>query len=493
MYWVMYLRKSRADMEKERYGKYETLAIHEAELVKLADREGIVIGDIYKELASGETVEKRPEFQKVMDRIADPDCEGIVVHAVDRLGRGDPLEYGWILSMLRYTGARIMTPGRVYDPSDADDMQQLKMQMFVSNMEFDHIRQRLQRGSYASAERGSYIGSIRPYGYDRAYVNRVHTLVPNAEAGVVREMYALACEGWNKGAIARKLNADGIPTMRGKIWSAQRVSAVLSNPVYKGWIRYGYVKHRVVGMDGMKPVKKRIAGQGDYVLAKGVHEALVSEEDWEKANRLAFEAVPVKRDRAIKNPLAGLIVCAGCGRALIRQDVVGAHGGHYPRLHHAYNTECQCKSISVAYVMGKVLDALKEVAEDSSMASEPPDRSGEADALRTALAKEDGRLDRLIELYEADAITIGEFKERRDASRESAARIKARLDEIEAESMRGEVISDTVPKVIEMLEDPDVSEEMKNTALKSIVSQIRYRELDTARKDRAIELEIDFR
>jgi hypothetical protein len=44
-----------------------------------------------------------------------------------------------------------------------------------------------------------------------------------------------------------------------------------------------------------------------------------------------------------------------------------------------------------------------------------------------------------------------------------------------------------------MLEDPDVSDEMKNTALKSVVSQIRYRELDTARKDRAIELEIDFK
>ena len=34
----MYLRKSRADAEKERVGRYETLAVHERALTELARR-----------------------------------------------------------------------------------------------------------------------------------------------------------------------------------------------------------------------------------------------------------------------------------------------------------------------------------------------------------------------------------------------------------------------------------------------------------------------
>ena len=91
-YYLMYLRKSRADAEKERYGKYETLAVHEEQLTKLARMERLRVAEVYRELVSGETIEARTEFKKVMDRISDPDCEGVIVHAIDRLGNQAGLE-----------------------------------------------------------------------------------------------------------------------------------------------------------------------------------------------------------------------------------------------------------------------------------------------------------------------------------------------------------------------------------------------------------------
>ena len=142
-YYIMYLRKSRADAEKEKYGQYETLAIHEKTLTELAQREHYRIAKIYRELVSGESIEERTEFKKVLDHIADPYCLGVLVHAVDRLGRGDPMEYGLILSSLKYTRTLVVTPGRTYNPNNAEDQQQLKLQMFVSNIEFEHIRDRL--------------------------------------------------------------------------------------------------------------------------------------------------------------------------------------------------------------------------------------------------------------------------------------------------------------------------------------------------------------
>ena len=290
-YYLMYLRKSRADAEKERYGKYETLSVHEKALTELARRERLPVAQIYRELVSGETIEARTEFKRVMERIADPDCAGVIVHAIDRLGRGDPMEYGWIPSSFRYTETLIVTPGRTYDPNDATDLQQLKMQMFVSNIEFDHIRERLTNGSVASAERGNYIGSKPPYGYDK--VPGKPAIVPNEkEADVVRMIFSMAAAGDNKGAIARHLNGAGIPTRYGKLWCSARVGTILSNPVYKGFVRYGYRRKLVVSRDGLNFVKATsVSDEGRYVLAHGLHEPLVDEGTWGAAQG-AFEAIP---------------------------------------------------------------------------------------------------------------------------------------------------------------------------------------------------------
>ena len=66
--YAMYLRKSRADIEAEANGEGETLARHENILLDLARKNKIKIGKIYKEIVSGETIEARPEMQKLLIR-----------------------------------------------------------------------------------------------------------------------------------------------------------------------------------------------------------------------------------------------------------------------------------------------------------------------------------------------------------------------------------------------------------------------------------------
>lgn len=473
-YYLMYLRKSRADAEKERYGKYETLSVHEKALTELARRERLPVAQIYRELVSGETIEARTEFKRVMDRIADPDCAGVIVHAIDRLGRGDPMEYGWILSSFRYTETLIVTPGRTYDPNDPTDLQQLKMQMFVSNIEFDHIRERLVNGTIASAERGNYIGSKPPYGYDK--VLGKPAIVPNEnEADVVRTIFAMAASGDNKGAIARHLNEAGIPTRHGKLWCSSRVGTVLSNPVYKGLVRYGYRKQRVVSRDGLNFVKaSTVSEEGRYVLARGVHEPLVDEKTWEAAQR-AFEAIPVHRDRKVKNPLAGLIACGECGRALVRQVVKNRQGKKYPRLHHAYNSECHCRSASLPEVMDALREALSRTANDLELGfiETGPDPS-EMRALERAMAEEDRRLDKLMELFYADAIDVREFKRRREASADMTKRMRERYDELKARDIDAEELIIRAREAIALLSDPDVPAGEQNKALRSIIKKIDY-------------------
>ncbi len=492
-YYLIYLRKSRADAEKERYGKYETLAVHEKTLLALAERERYRIANdgVYRELVSGESIEERTEFKKVMTRIADPLCLGVLVHAIDRLGRGDPMQYGLILSTFRFSSTLVVTPNRVYDPNNADDLQQLKLQMFVSNIELEHIKERLRNGSVSSAERGNYIGSKPPYGYDK--VPYKSAIVPNErEAPVVKLIFRLADEGWNKGAIARYLNSCGIKTRHGCLWTAARIAAILSNPIYKGWVRYGYRRQKAVSFDGLKLVRKTVVSKdGEYVLEKGAHEPLVSEEEWDSANKQAFEGIPTRRDRSIKNPLAGLIVCRKCGRALVRQAVKNKYGKTYDRLHHAYQTECQCKSIRMDYVVDCLCDALEEIAAnlETGIVGYGVDPA-EIEAVERALAEEDRRLDKLMELYYADAITLEEFKSRKTASDDTTGRLAAKLEELRGRDSDPLEIAFSVREALGILRDESVSAEDKNVALKSFVDRIEYEELDTARKNRQIKLTV---
>ena len=63
--YVIYLRKSRADVEAEKLGEGETLTRHKKILTELAARKGLYVEKIYEEIVSGETIEARPEIQSL--------------------------------------------------------------------------------------------------------------------------------------------------------------------------------------------------------------------------------------------------------------------------------------------------------------------------------------------------------------------------------------------------------------------------------------------
>ena len=80
--YAIYLRKSRADMEAEAKGEGETLARHEHILLDLASRKGLKIGKIYREIVSGETIEARPEIQKLLSDVKAEKWKGVLVFEV---------------------------------------------------------------------------------------------------------------------------------------------------------------------------------------------------------------------------------------------------------------------------------------------------------------------------------------------------------------------------------------------------------------------------
>ena len=476
--YALYLRKSRADLEKEQYGEFETLAIHQGEMTAFAKREGYVLDEpYYRELVSGERISERHEFQKLMNKVEGGAYRGILVHEVSRLGRGDPMEYGWILFTLKRTRTLIVTPFKVYDPNNQSDARSLQMEMFVSNMELGSIVDRLVNGCRGSAERGRFIKPTPPYGYNRIMVNGKWTLEQNEDAPTVRMIFERAASGDPLGTIAREMNEAGLRTQSGKFWGASRLNAILSNPHYKGMIRYGYYKQELVPGEGFT-VKKKQTINDNYILVNGLHEGIVDEELWQAANDRNHGSAPVKRSRELKNPLAGLLVCKKCGRAMKRfMNTSRSNGNKNAHYRHAPFCDCNAQGAPLGIVVSILCDALEEIAHDFEIV----DEVGKADtteqelhAIEMQLTREANKLEKLIELYYAEAITIDEFKSRRAASEELQETLKVRAAELLVEKPMPKQVAATVREAIVLLRDDDVPAQKKNTALKSFVERIEY-------------------
>lgn len=476
--YALYLRKSRADLEREKYGEFETLAIHELDMIAVAKREGYVLDKpYYKELVSGEHIAERYEFQKLMRKVENGEYRGILVHEVSRLGRGEPMEYGYVLFTLKRTKTLIITMTRCYDPNNPDDFRSLQTEMFLSNMELGNTRWRLTNGSRSRAGMGCFVKSRAAVGYDRVKINGLWTLKENEFAPTIKLIFKRAADGTPYGTIASDLNKAGLRTPSGGFWCASRITTIIKNPVYKGKIRYGYYHKELIPTDGFNYTIKNTYND-DFILVDGLHEALISEEIWEAANNKNNGSSRKKKDYDLKNPLAGLLVCKKCGRALLRfVNTCRSNGNKIEHYRHPRFCDCHTQGIRLSVVVDTLCEALESIASDieaQEASSEVDTTKEELATIEKQLAKEARKLEKLFDLYIADAISVEEFKSMRSESEELQATLEERKEKLSGKKKTPQEVVFTIREAIAKLKDDDVSAQAKNIALRAFIKSIEY-------------------
>lgn len=97
---IIYLRKSRKDMDYFKDESIEkTLQRHEKELQDFIISifgKPIPEHNIYREVASGDTIEDRPVIQEVLSIIEDDNKKGVICIEIERLARGNTMDQGII-------------------------------------------------------------------------------------------------------------------------------------------------------------------------------------------------------------------------------------------------------------------------------------------------------------------------------------------------------------------------------------------------------------
>jgi site-specific DNA recombinase len=497
--YAIYLRKSRADMEAEAKGEGETLARHEHILLDLASKKRLKIGKIYREIVSGETIEARPEMQKLLADVKAGKWKGVLVVEVERLARGETMDQGIVSKAFKISNTKIVTPMKIYDPNDEFDEEYFEFGLFMSRREYKVINRRLQRGRILSVNEGKYVGSVAPFGYDRVKIkdDKGYTLRRNTEANTVKIMYDLyAYDNLSLNEVTKKLNKMGLKPRKSDEWSIASVKDILANPVYIGKIKWN-ARKEVKVYKREKLVKTR-PRNNDYILVEGLHKAIIDDKTWKiVAAKRSLNSAPVVHNNVVQNPLCGLVICAKCGKKMKRRSY--SKYSKEPTLYCA-NTKCDNVGSKFHYVEEKVLEGLKKWLEQykfdyqehlEKINHNKIESIEETIAsLETEAKKENDKLLSIFNFLEDGTYTKEMFKARSEAVSQNLVRINNSIEEYKTKLAQEKIVDKEkevlVPKIENLLDVYDLLQtpEEKNDLLKTVLTQVTYLKTEKSiRKD----------
>ena len=491
--YVIYLRKSRADEEAEQIGEGETLARHRKILTDLAARKGLYVEKIYEELISGETIEARPEIQKLIRECYEGRYRGIIVVEVTRLSRGSQGDAQTILDCLKYSnhnnGLLVITPTKTYDVAhSSEDEEYMEFELFMSRREYKMINKRMDRGRKQAVVEGNYMGASRPYGYNIIKSKRSRTLVPNEDEAPILKMIFdwFVNENMTTGKIAEKLTLMGVPTYHDdKEWSKHTLNNILVNPVYMGNVRWNNrMKIKTMVNGELVRIRPRKNESDQYMEYEGKHKkhALIDEETFKKA-ATRFTRDRTKASHKLSNPLAGLLYCKKCNTLMRRTTHNNSKYNTQERYQHKYTKFCKVKSAAIPDVLNAVAHGLKLYIEDFEMQLKglPIVNENSLDKqlsiLNKELANTQKRLSKLFEAWEDGHISNNEFVDRKAVNNEKIENIKEQIEKLENTIPEKEDIKNKtilLSDALNALTDDSVEAEDKNIYLKQIIDKIEF-------------------
>jgi site-specific DNA recombinase len=390
----------------------------------------------------------------------------VLVWRLDRLGR-NAYEVLGAVRLLEAAGARLVSLKEQFDTREAAGRLMLGVLASVAEFEWESILERSEAGTLrklARADGAGWMGGRVPYGYRvagkegnaRLILDDTPLGIPDSPqltaADVVRLIYQLTVEEQQSArVIADKLNAMGVPTAFARrgltrfrhravdkpvlhLWQGFSVTSILRNPTYRGQREFGKrARHTLHQKISTYPVP-----------------ALVSVETWDAAQRVlhSHRFWTVRNEEKTRDfLLAGMLVCATCGRHYI------GHGARYScigRVHAAriYGSalaatrRCDALTLPKAQIEAEIWASADSYIHHPSEvhAQVAAELSGQADTsaqLRAQLAtkqqEQDGKQaerDRILTFYRTGHMSERDLARQLDAISQEQTRLDGEISEV---------------------------------------------------------------
>ncbi len=421
---------------------------------------------------SGRKAAKRPEFMKMIGtaKIKPKQFDVILLWKFSRFARNreDSIVYK---SMLRkQCGIEVISISEQL----GEDKTSILIEALIEAMDEYYsinLAEEVRRGMTEKAQRGEVV-STPPFGYDV----KDNVFVPNPEtAPIVKMIFNKYLSGRGCLEIAKELNTMGIRTKYGNKWENRGVEYVLRNVVYTGKLTWTPVKS-----------KTRDYKNEATIITQGKHEPIIEQEIFDKVQEMILEKKKLfpKHSRQSSNEfmLKGFLKCSNCGGALV----------------YALNDRVQCNryskgtcevshSASLSKLNASVINALKSDLETQNFniynIKSAEEQKG-SDITPMLIEKEKKKLERIKEAYAAVIDTLEEYCSNKEKILKAIEELdKNKKSSVITKEDMHKKLSATIRQSLDILEDPNCSESLKNITLRSFVRQIVY-----AKKTQSIEI-----
>lgn len=305
--------------DDEQIKSYDSMVKYYTELIQ--NNKDWVFAGVYADKATtGTKVDKREEFQRLINDCLDGNIDMVLAKSLSRFARNtlDTLKY---VRMLREKNVAVsFEVEKINTMKDGEFL--MTILSSVAQQEVENTSAYVKKGLKMKMKRGELVGFQGCLGYD--YDAETKSLAINEEgAEVVRYIFDRYVAGAGSTIIARELNEQGNLTIRGNPWTSSSIMGIVTNEKYKGDILLG----KTFTVDPISKRRLENLGEEDRFYIKDHHTPIISKETFDKAQEIRTRrngnrksATPGKREKYSRQyAFSCMVECGFCGSNLSRR------------------------------------------------------------------------------------------------------------------------------------------------------------------------------
>ena len=289
-----------------------------------AVRDSMTVADVFTDYAiSGGSLSNRPGMLSLMEAAKRREFDVVIAEALDRISR-DQEDIAAIYKRLSHADVRIIS----LSEGEINELH-VGLKGTMNALVLKDLAIKTRRGQRGRVEAGKIPGG-NSYGYtivrrimDNGSVSTGEREIDPDQAAIIRRMFKEYADGIAPRQIARRLNAEGVPSPRGGQWNAstingsrQRRNGILNNELYLGRINYNrqkFVKDPETGKRVSRPNPKH-----EWIKKEVPHLRIIDDETWEavQAIKARYSSSKGNKRQTKKRLLTGLVKCGCCSGSM---------------------------------------------------------------------------------------------------------------------------------------------------------------------------------
>ena len=355
----IYVRLSEEDKNKVKDTEdSESIKNQKKLLLDYALKSDIEVYDIYSDDNYSGADSSRPEFNRLIKDAKDRKFDTILCKSQSRFSRDMEVIERYVNGLFIEWKIRMIYVTDHIDTSQEGSRKTTQINGLINEWYLEDLSNNVKQTMKSMMKQGKYISSFAPYGYMKDPEDKHHLIIDPPAAEIVRKIFDMYLNGNGYHLICKYLNEHSIPTpsqykqktskylngnsKKVNVWTCSTIACILKKEIYVGSI----VQHKREKIS-YKSKKTRVVDESQWVVVKGMHEAIVSVEDFNHVQEIIRNKSYDKSGKTQEKSLfLGKLVCGYCQKNLSK--VIGKNNNIYYRCSISLVDKKHCKGAGVS-------------------------------------------------------------------------------------------------------------------------------------------------